>query len=156
MVDQTNNPSQNATIQNPAPAPATSPAQQPSPSNPNITRDAAEKDALARNPQTLKAAHEPVTTGATKQVRSSTLITNPTDPNQPDVPAKDELPDALPQATIDEMAAGKKALERNRPVAQALEEARGVTRENPTGDGRVTNNLNPVDAVERQQQNAKI
>lgn len=57
-------------------------------------------------------------------VRTSTIITNPTAPVDPDAPPVEAKPSELPQSTIDEMNAGKKALERNRPVAQALEAAR--------------------------------
>lgn len=93
--------------------------------NPNASREAAEKDALARDPKTQKAAQEGITTGPGKTVqRSSSLISNPASPTDPDAPVVEEKPAGLPQSTIDEMAAGKQALERNRPVAQALEAAR--------------------------------
>lgn len=58
-----------------------------------------------------------------KQARTSTIVTNPPSAEAP-VEKKPEA-SSLPQSTIDEMNSGKKALERNRPVAQALEAARG-------------------------------
>ena len=74
------------------------------------------------NPNIATPPVAAITNGNNKQVtRSSTVITNPIDP---EAPVKAEAPSSLPQSTIDEMNAGKKALERNRPVAQALEEAR--------------------------------
>jgi hypothetical protein len=50
--------------------------------------------------------------------RSSPLIVNPAprvDPDAP-VPVEDNTPSELPESTIAEMEAGKKALERNKPV----------------------------------------
>jgi len=105
---------------------ASNPNPAPAQNNPNATREAADKDALARNPATQRAAHEQVTTGAGRQVnRSSNLITNPPAPVDPDAPEKAPDMQGLPQGTIDEMNAGRRALERNRPVAQELEARRG-------------------------------
>lgn len=54
------------------------------------------------------------------------VITNPkpvVDPDAPVVEAKVDV-NTLPQATLDEMEAGRRALNRNRPVASAMEAAR--------------------------------
>jgi len=53
---------------------------------------------------------------------SSPLVTNPA-PAEPEVPVE-KPPETLPATTIAEMAAGKAALEKNKPVAEALEEHR--------------------------------
>lgn len=52
--------------------------------------------------------------------RSSTLITNPKPVDEKPV---ERMP-AVPQSTLDEMAAGQAALKRNAPTAAALEAAR--------------------------------
>lgn len=55
-----------------------------------------------------------------EQRRTSSLIQNP---KPPEKPVEEEAP-KVPQRTLDEMAAGQAALERNRPTAAKLEEAR--------------------------------
>jgi hypothetical protein len=72
---------------------------------------------VATNPVVARPAVAP--TG-----KQSNLITNPMPKVDPDAPVKEVAPSELPQSTIAEMEAGKKALERNKPVAVALENAR--------------------------------
>ena len=106
MADETNT-TGNPTIQRPAPS---TPAEQ--------------QARESRNPPfqpAMGAAPTP------KHVARSPLITNPTpmrDPDAPDV-VEDNTPSDLPQSTIAEMEAGRKALERNKPVnATSLQQQR--------------------------------
>ena len=88
----------------------------------NSQREADANAAVTNSPTARQAAAEQKS-GAIAP-RSSNLITNPGVTVDPGAPVPESKPSELPQSTIDEMAAGKKALERNRPVAQALEAAR--------------------------------
>jgi len=129
----------------PAAAPASAPAQAPN-ANTVVQRnanqaaaDAATRQADAANaPGNFKPA-----VGASptpKHPGRSSLITNP----EPAKVDEEQAPDSLPSTTIAEMAAGRAALEKNKPVAEALEDANrrregGETRTQP----------NPVDATTR-------
>ena len=89
----------------------------------NNAQRAANSDAAITNSLAAQQAAVEQKSGAIAP-RSSNLITNPGVAADPGAPVPESKPSELPQSTIDEMAAGKKALERNRPVAQALEAAR--------------------------------
>ncbi len=84
--------------------------QRPAPSTP-----AEQANREGRNPPfqpAMGAAPTP------KHVARSSLITNPTparDPDAPDV-VENNTPSELPESTLAEMEAGRKALERNKPV----------------------------------------
>lgn len=66
------------------------------------------------------SANPVVQRAAPKPAATSPLISNPVPPKE-DEPEK--APESLPSTTIAEMAAGRAALEKNKPVAEALEEA---------------------------------
>jgi hypothetical protein len=117
---------------NPAPAPATqssvdaaeTKAREASAEHQkNTSQKDADASAAVTNSLDTRQAVAEQKSGALSR-RSSNVITNPASPVDPDAPVVEVKPDALPQSTIDEMEAGKKALERNKPVAQALEAAR--------------------------------
>jgi len=97
------------------PAPAATPVASPAP-------------APAAAPAPVNKA--PESTKVQPRVGAS-LITNPAPPVDEDAPVKEATP-SVPQSTIDEMEAGRKALERNKPVASALEAARAKDAEAPS------------------------
>ena len=65
-------------------------------------------------------ANPVVQRAAPKSTASSPLISNPVPPKEVE---PEKPPESLPSTTIAEMAAGRAALEKNKPVAEALEEA---------------------------------
>lgn len=112
--------------------------------------------APAASPAPTQNAQNPAPGGASSAPkaiqRGASTIVNPTPTVDPDARPAEKHPDALPQATIDEMAAGKKALERNKPVATALEESRAAK-----SAGTVTTpETNPVDATNTLHQQGKV
>jgi hypothetical protein len=116
------------------PAPAATPAASPAPA-----------------PAPAPAAPTKAPESKVQPRTGASLITNPAPPVDPDAPAKEELPPSVPQSTLDEMAAGKKALERNKPVATALEKARDEK------SGTITTpETNPVDATQTLRQQGKV
>jgi hypothetical protein len=135
-------------------APAAAPAQAPN-ANTVVQRNAAQAAAdLAQRqanppggPDTVGSnpAYKPAMGAAptAKVVGRSGLVTNPTPPKV----EEEEAVDALPASTIAEMAAGRAALEKNKPVAEALEDAR---RRRESGEGQVQ--PNPVDATTKTQE----
>lgn len=127
---------------------STAPAapQTQSPSNPNVdqTKSASTPPAVTNEPG--------VKAGTTKPITRAGIISNPAPAADPDAPVQEKAPGGLPQSTIDEMAAGKKALERNQPVARALEDARAAK-----DAGTVTTpETNPVDATQTLHQQGKV
>lgn len=117
-----------------AAAPAAANQGAPTPTNPTISREAQKTDinSVGKGDDSMtaeaeRAAREGRAPGfqqaagaapTPKHPGRSGLVTNPTPAPDPDAPRApvDNAPDALPQATINEMEAGKKALERNRPI----------------------------------------
>lgn len=101
--------------------------------NPNSKPEAV-KDQAAANaaPQTAppNPTVKPASAGEQRpEERAPTragVITNPRPIVDPDAPVVEPKVDeqALPQSTLDEMEAGRRALNRNRPVASAMEAAR--------------------------------
>lgn len=142
-----------AAAPNTSPAPNSGPTPGAAPSNPNLdpVKTASTPPAVTNEPG--------VRAGTTKGITrpGAGLITNPTPVVDPDVAAaqaaadSQKLPASVPQSTLDEMAAGKKALERNRPVATALENARAANAGVST-----TPETNPVDATHSLQQQGKV
>ena len=105
----------------PTPTPAPTPAPTPTPApntNPVVQRQAAPKSAA-----------------------NSLLITNPAPVKEVE---PEKVPDSLPSTTIAEMAAGRAALEKNKPVAEALEDANRRRAAGETGTAS-----NPVDAASK-------
>ena len=146
----------------PAPAASTAPA-----SAPNVSPAPNSGAPSQSNPNTdpTKVSSTPPAVTRESGVRAGTegnksiarggagLITNPAPIVDPDAPVQeDKLPASVPQSTIDEMAAGKKALERNRPVATALESARAAKEAGVL----TTPETNPVDATHSLQQQGKV
>lgn len=128
----------------PAAAPAPAPAQAPN-ANVTIQRNAATAAAELAERQSNPAApgnFRPAVGAAptAKHPARSPLITNP----EPAKVEEEEAPSNLPASTIAEMAAGRAALEKNKPVAEALEDAR---RRRADGETQVA--TNPVDNVTR-------
>jgi hypothetical protein len=118
-----------------APTP-TQNAAAPAPQGAPVVRDAA-------NPATAPSGTRPIARG---------VVTNPSPVADPDAPVKEKVPAGLPQSTVDEMAAGRKALERNQPVARALEDARAAKDAGTT----TTPETNPVDATQTLHQQGKV
>lgn len=87
-------------------------AKDPAPNDPAAERAAREGRAGEGN---YKPAAGAAPTSKSGPARSG-LVTNPAP--DPDAPAEAAGEQALPQATINEMEAGKKALERNKPVVR--------------------------------------
>ncbi len=152
----------------PAPAPAPSQAPTPAPAPDNKAGGSASSTISAGAPKTEPnkspippdGATAPTTRDAANEARSghpirrANVITNPPPARDPDAPVPQpvrEAERAVPQATIDEMEAGKKALERNKPVASALEKAREEK------SGTVTTpETNPVDATNELQRRGEV
>ncbi len=107
-----------------ADAPANTTIQRPAPSTPAETAAREGRVAQSFEPA-MGAAPTP------KHVARSTLITNPTPANDPTLPepVEDNTPAELPQSTIAEMEAGRKALERNKPVNAKAALQRGESSE---------------------------
>lgn len=93
-----------------------------------------------------------------KHVARSPLITNPTPMRDPDTPeaVDDNTPSELPASTLAEMEAGRKALERNKPVNTRAARNREGGSDDRLEGGRITTETNPVDATQRMQQNKTI
>jgi hypothetical protein len=133
----------------PTMTPPSAAPQTQSPANPNVDP--------AKSTSTPPAVtNEPgVKAGTTKPIaRPAGVITNPPPVVDPDAPVQEAplAPRGVPQSTIDEMAAGKAALQRNQPVARALEDAR-----NAKDAGTVTTpETNPVDATKTLHQQGKV
>lgn len=100
------------------------------PADPQVTRNVDPNTDPKNSPVALggvvpadTSKQAPVTQAEVRQQeqrRTSSLIQNP---KPPEKPVEEEAP-KVPQRTLDEMAAGQAALERNRPTAAKLEEAR--------------------------------
>lgn len=88
---------------------------QPPDQSPQVAPQTVQRQAAPSAAQAPQAGAQPVR-------RTSTLITNPKPPES-DKPVE-KVPSAVPQSTIEEMAAGQEALKRNAPNAAALEEVR--------------------------------
>lgn len=73
----------------------------------------ADETTLTQAPVNQTIARAPAAPAA-KQGATSTLITNPAPANPP--PVAEAAPTELPASTLLEMEAGRKALERNKPV----------------------------------------
>lgn len=123
-----------------------------------VSSDGGAKQAASNSPvPTGGPASAPAARDAANEARSGKpiqrpgVITNPAPVVDPDVPVKEPVPN-VPQSTIDEMAAGKKALERNRPVATKMEEARAAKEAGVS----TTPETNPVDATHTLQQQHKV
>lgn len=91
------------------------------PENPNVSQEAG-KDQSAAAPTGKAAAAEQ------RAPTRAGVVTNPVPPVDPDAPPVVAKVDenSLPQATLDEMEAGRAALNRNRPVASAMEAGRAA------------------------------
>jgi hypothetical protein len=148
----------------PAPAASPAPASSPNPSTPasgsassGLSSDGGAK---APPPNSPVPKDEPDVKLAANEVRSGNpigrpragVITNPAPIVDLDAPRVEKLPDSVPQSTIDEMNAGRKALERNKPVATALENARSAK----DAGVSTTPETNPVDATHSLQQQGKV
>lgn len=109
--------------------------------NTTITRNADQAAAGLANREAPKQQFQPAVGAAPtpKNPGRSTLITNP-EPAKEDEPEK--APESLPSTTIAEMAAGRAALEKNKPVAEALEDAN-----RQRAEGKTATASNPVDAT---------
>jgi hypothetical protein len=151
----------------PAAAPAAAPTQAPPSQGSASSTVSTDGGASAKPPTSPVPKDEIVNVGQAANEarsgkpiqRSSTLISNPPPVVDPELEAaraaanpREKLPDSVPQSTIDEMAAGKKALERNRPVATALENARAAKEAGVS----TSPETNPVDATHSLQQQGKV
>lgn len=86
----------------------------------------------AENPtQVSKAEAQKAAAPAAPTLRPTAPIINPLPPAAPGAPEIDLS--QLPQSTIEEMKAGRRALARNLPTAQALEKARELTEKKSEG-----------------------
>lgn len=99
--------------------------------NPNTTQEALKDQAAANKAGETAPPNptvKPTASGEQRGPIRTGVVSNPAptvDPDAPPVVAKvDE--GSLPQATLDEMAAGRRAIERNRPVASAMEAGRAA------------------------------
>src|ERR1044072_9292897 len=139
-------------------AAATAPAATPHSASGTVSTDGGASAKANTSPAPPAGASAPATRDAANEARSgkpiqrANVISNPAQAVDLEAPAKPaEIPSSLPQSTIDEMAAGKKALERNRPVATALENARSQQAGTQTAP-----QTNPGDATETLQQQGKV
>lgn len=128
----------------PAAAPAPAPAPQQN-ANTVVQRNADQAAAglAQRQADVPKQQFQPAAGAAPtpKNPGRSSLVTNP-EPIKEDEP--EAQPESLPASTIAEMAAGRAALAKNKPVAEALEDA---NRRRAAGETQVA--TNPVDNTTR-------
>lgn len=153
-------------VNTPASAPSTTPAPAPAPAGSASSTVSTDGGAKTPPPNSPVPKDEIANVGGAanearsgKPITRSGVITNPAPaPVDPDLAAAQasqnprDLPPYVPQSTIDEMEAGRKALERNKPVAAALENARAAK------DAGVSTSpeTNPVDATHSLQQQGKV